>query len=176
MPDRRESKPVACPWTARNIALRHVLCVLLLDMANATNLLVRAASKSVDLILVFAIMEALPRAGWLAGVLYILISDGLYGGQSLGKKLTGLKVETVLAEGGRLPCDIKGSILRNAAIGLGLFLAKVPFLGWIFFAVLVGFEAVTLIGSAEGRRFGDELAGTLVSEVNHQDKGSEDIV
>ncbi len=143
-------------------------------MASDANLLIRSVSKGVDLIMVFAIMEALPRAGWLAGVLYVLISDGLYGGQSLGKKLTGLKVETVIPEGERLPCDIKSSMLRNAVIALGLFLTKIPLVGWIIFALLIAFEGVTLIGSTEGRRFGDELASTAVSEVNQQNMRSED--
>jgi len=131
-------------------------------MSKGANLLSRTASKSVDFILVFAIMEALPRAGWLAGVLYVLIGDGLFDGQSLGKKLTGLRV---VDPGGR-PCDIKSSIFRNAALGLGLFLFKAPLVGWLPLIALTAFEFVTLIGSPEGRRFGDELAGTRVIEEN----------
>jgi uncharacterized RDD family membrane protein YckC len=141
-------------------------------MSTGTNLLSRTASKSVDLILVFAIMEALPSAGWLAGVLYVLIGDGLLGGQSLGKKLTGLRV---IGPDGR-PCNIKSSMLRNAALGLGLFLFRIPLLGWLILIALVGFEFVTLIGSAEGRRFGDELAGTSVIEAERQDDRRDDIV
>jgi len=141
-------------------------------MSTGANLLSRTVTKGVDLILVFAIMEALPSAGWLAGVLYILISDGLMEGQSLGKKLTGLRV---VGPKGR-PCDIKCSILRNATLGLGLFLFRVPLLGWLLLIALAGFEFVTLIGSPEGRRFGDELAGTVVIETKQQDDRREDIV
>jgi len=141
-------------------------------MSKGANLLTRTASKSVDFIIVFAIMEALPRAGWLAGVLYVLISDGLYGGQSLGKKLTGLRV---VGPEGR-PCDIKSSILRNSALGLGLFLFKAPLVGWLPLMALAGFEFVTMVGSTEARRFGDELAGTSVIEEDQQDNGRDDIV
>ena len=141
-------------------------------MSTGTNLLSRTASKSVDFILVFAIMEALPSAGWLAGVLYVLISDGLWRGQSLGKKLTGLRV---IGPKGR-PCDIKSSILRNATLGLGLFLFRIPLLGWLLLIALAGFEFVTLIGSPEGKRFGDELAGTSVIEAEQQDDRRDDIV
>lgn len=141
-------------------------------MSTGTNLLSRTAAKGVDFILVFAIMEALPSAGWLAGVLYILISDGLMGGQSLGKKLTGLRV---VGPEGR-PCDIKNSILRNAAPGLGIFLFRIPLLGWLLLIALVGFEFITLMGSPEGRRFGDELAGTSVIEAEQKDDRRDDIV
>lgn len=133
-------------------------------MNKGANLLSRTASKSVDFILVFAIMEALPRAGWMAGVLYVLIGDGLFGGQSLGKKLTGIRV---VGPGGR-PCDIKSSIIRNSALGLGLFLFKAPLVGWLPLIALTAFEFVTLIGSPEGRRFGDELAGTSVIEEDRE--------
>lgn len=145
-------------------------------MGNTANLLSRTASKGVDLILVFAIMEALPRAGWLAGILYVLISDGLSGGQSLGKRLTGLRVLSTDSEGTERPCDIKGSIMRNATLGLGLFCFRMPFLGWLLFIALLGFEFVTLMGSTEGKRFGDELAGTSVREVEIKKDGREDIV
>jgi len=140
-------------------------------MSTGPNLLTRTASKCVDFILVFAIMEALPSAGWLAGVLYILISDGLMGGQSLGKKLIGLRV---IGPAGR-PCDIKSSILRNASLALGLVLFRLPLLGWLLLIALAGFEFVTLIGSPKGSRFGDELAGTSVIETEQQDDRRDDI-
>lgn len=146
-------------------------------MSKGANLLTRIASKGVDFILVFAAMEALPRAGWLAGVLYILISDGLYDGQSIGKKLTGLKVVCIAGDAGNSrPADIKGSIMRNATFGLGLFFLKVPLVGWLLFIALAGFEFVTLMGSPEGRRFGDEIAGTRVEEADQNTDGRNDIV
>jgi uncharacterized RDD family membrane protein YckC len=124
-------------------------------------LLLRVVSKGIDFILILAAAEALPKAGWLAGLIYLLISDGLINGQSLGKKLTGLRVET--AEGA--PCTIKDSIVRNSTLAVGLLLWKIPFLGWILLAAVVALEFIILIGSKEGARLGDEIAKTSVVEI-----------
>ncbi len=123
-------------------------------------LLLRVVSKSIDFILVFAAAEALPKAGWLAGLIYILIGDGLFGGSSIGKKLTGLRVE---AAGGRA-CTIKDSILRNSTLGAGIVLWRVPIIGWLLLAAVAALEFIILIGSKEGARLGDDLAKTSVYE------------
>jgi uncharacterized RDD family membrane protein YckC len=124
-------------------------------------LLLRVVSKSIDFILILAAAEALPKAGWIAGLIYLLISDGLINGQSLGKKLTGLRVETATGA----PCTIKDSIVRNSTLAVGLLLWKVPFLGWILLAAVVALEFIILIGSKEGARLGDEIAKTSVVEI-----------
>jgi uncharacterized RDD family membrane protein YckC len=124
-------------------------------------LLLRVVSKGIDFILILAAAEALPKAGWLAGLIYLLISDGLINGQSLGKKLTGLRVETAVGA----PCAIKDSIVRNSTLAVGLLLWKIPFLGWILLASVVALEFIILIGSKEGARLGDELAKTSVVEI-----------
>jgi len=124
-------------------------------------LLLRAVSKSIDFILILAAAEALPLAGWLGGVVYLLISDGLMKGQSLGKKLTGLKVRTASGE----PCSIKDSIVRNSTLALGLLLWKIPVVGWPLLGVVVALEFIILVGSKEGARLGDELAKTSVVEI-----------
>ena len=132
-----------------------------------------------DLIVVFAMIEAFPRIGLLGGVFYILVSDGLLGGQSFGKKLTGLRTVRVGGEPPEesvRPCDIKSSLLRNGALGLGILLIKIPLLGWLIFLAIVSLESITLIGSSEGRRLGDEIAGTKVEEVIKESKGRQDIV
>lgn len=130
-------------------------------MTRSASLLLRTVSKSIDFIIIFTAVEALPHAGWLAGLGYLLISDGLFDGRSIGKRLTGLKV---VSESGA-SCTIKDSILRNSTLALGLFLWKVPFLGWIFLLAIVAFELVVLLGSKEGLRIGDEIAGTSVLEI-----------
>jgi uncharacterized RDD family membrane protein YckC len=124
-------------------------------------LLLRSVSKSIDFILILAAAEALPLAGWLGGLIYLLISDGLFKGQSLGKKLTGLRVQA--ASGA--PCSIKDSIVRNSTLAAGLLLWKIPVLGWPLLGVVVLLEFIILIGSKEGARLGDELAKTSVVEV-----------
>jgi len=124
------------------------------------SLLLRVVSKSIDFILILSAAEALPKAGWLAGLIYLLISDGLFKGRSIGKKLTGLRVETATGAA----CTIKDSILRNSTLGAGLILWKVPVVGWLLLAAVVALEFVILIGSNEGSRLGDEIAKTSVVE------------
>jgi uncharacterized RDD family membrane protein YckC len=135
-------------------------------MARSASLLLRTVAKSIDFIIIFAAIEALPSAGWIAGIGYMLISDGLFDGRSIGKRLTGLRV--VKASGGA--CAIKDSILRNSTLAMGLFLWKVPFLGWLFFLAVVAFEFIVLLGSKEGLRLGDEIAGTSVLEISEAEE------
>jgi len=122
-------------------------------------LLLRVASKAVDFVLVYAAIEALPKAGWLAGVAYILIGDGLFEGRSLGKRLIGLRVV-----GPAGPCSMRESILRNGLFSAGLLLWKLPLVGWLLFAMPLVAEFILLLGSKESMRFGDEIAKTMVLE------------
>lgn len=127
---------------------------------KTAGLLLRVVSKSIDFILILAATEALPKAGWFAGLIYLLIGDGLFEGSSLGKKLTGLRVLTT--EGAR--CTIKDSIMRNSTLAVGLVLWKIPVVGWLFLAAVVALEFIILLGSKEGTRLGDEIAKTVVVE------------
>ncbi len=124
-------------------------------------LLLRVVAKSIDFILILAAAEALPKAGWLGGLIYLLISDGLFDGRSVGKKLTGLRVET--AEG--RVCTIRDSILRNSTLAVGLVLWKIPAVGWILLAVVLALEFLIMLGSKESARLGDEIAKTSVVEL-----------
>jgi len=123
-------------------------------------LLLRVVSKSIDFILILAAAEALPKAGWLGGLIYLLISDGLFDGRSVGKKLTGIRVVT--AEGAR--CTMKESIMRNSTLAVGFLLWKIPVVGWVFLAAVIALEFVVLLGSKDGARIGDEIAKTSVVE------------
>lgn len=83
------------------------------------------------------------RAGAIAFSIlmaYLLFSDALANGQSLGKRL--LKIKVVDFKTGK-PCSVLQSFLRNVTIFLGLF------------------DLIFLI-SRYRRRFGDFLASTLV--------------
>lgn len=128
---------------------------------RSASLLLRAVSKCIDLVLAFAAEEALVRTGWLVGLGYLLISDGLFDGRSVGKRLTGLRV---LGPSGER-CTIKESILRNSTVAAGLLLWRIPYLGWPLLAAVLALEFVILLGSKEGMRLGDEIAKTSVVEV-----------
>jgi uncharacterized RDD family membrane protein YckC len=122
-------------------------------------LLLRAIAKTLDFIIIAAAAEVIPRAGFFAGLAYLLISDGLFDGRSFGKKIIGLKVVSADAD---KPCSFKDSILRNSIFGIGYLLYKIPWFGWVFTVIAVVLEFIILLGSKNGMRFGDEIANTKV--------------
>jgi hypothetical protein len=124
-------------------------------------LLLRAAAKILDLILIAAVIEVIPRAGFFAGLAYLLLGDGLFDGRSVGKKLIRLKVVSLEAH---LPCTFRESLLRNSTLGLGYLLWLIPWIGWIALPVMTAVESILILGSKESRRLGDEIAGTVVIE------------
>ena len=71
---------------------------------------------------------------------YLLLCDGLPGGQSLGKRLTGTAVVHATTEE---PCSYGRSLVRNLALVLGVI------------------DAVFILGK-QRRRLGDYIAGTKV--------------
>lgn len=132
------------------------------DESRKASLLIRVFAKFLDFILIAAMAEVVPKAGFYAGLSYLLISDGLFKGQSIGKRLMNLRA--VSAETG-VPCSMKESMLRNAPLAAGLLLYKLPLVGWIFIMLVSVLEFLVMLGSKEGMRFGDELAKTVVIEV-----------
>ena len=124
-------------------------------------LLLRTVAKILDFIIVAAVVEIVPKAGFFAGLVYLLIGDGLFDGRSLGKKLIGLRVVSVDTN---TPCTFRDSILRNSIFGIGLIFYKIPWFGWILTAIISVLEFIILLGSRDGMRFGDEIAKTAVIE------------
>jgi uncharacterized RDD family membrane protein YckC len=124
-------------------------------------LLLRVMAKTIDLIAVAAAVAAIPTAGIFAGVVYMLIGDGLFDGRSLGKKIMGLRV---VSSSTGAAGSFRDSMIRNAPFAAALLLYLIPFIGWIFSAGLIIFEFLLIIGNLEGMRIGDDLAGTQVVE------------
>jgi uncharacterized RDD family membrane protein YckC len=126
----------------------------------------RFIAKLIDLFLAAAAAEVIVPVGFLVGLAYLLVADGFAGGRSIGKRLIGL--QTVLPET-REPAGFRESIIRNIPFAVAQLTFAVPYvgpyLGWLVSAVVVGFEAVLIIGNEQGRRLGDELAGTQVLDV-----------
>jgi uncharacterized RDD family membrane protein YckC len=123
----------------------------------------RTAAQVLDIILIAAVVEILPRAGFFAGLAYLLLSDGLFDGRSIGKKLIKLKV---VSSESQQPCTFRGSILRNSTFALGYLLWLIPWIGWIFIIIVSVLELILVLGSKEGKRLGDEFARTSVIEEN----------
>jgi hypothetical protein len=112
----------------------------------------------------------------VVGVIYFLIRDNLFDGQSIGKKIMGLKI---YKKGTKQVIDTNNSIMGNidltifAIIGAVLKLIPVIFFG--FFSTLVSlFNLILGIGSlgififeayllySGGSRLGDKLGSTVV--------------
>lgn len=141
------------------------------EEAKKAGQLDRVIAKAIDFIIVGALLEIIPVAGYFAGLVYLLISDGVNDGRSLGKWLIGLKV-VITGSDPAVPCGLKQSILRNLLFGVAYIifglLRVIPLIGWILaaavFAVVVFFEWIIMFGSEDGGRFGDEIAKTMVIE------------
>lgn len=124
-------------------------------------LLLRTVAKILDFIIIAAAVEVVPMAGFFAGLAYLLIGDGLFDGRSLGKKLIGLRV---VSADTNTACTFRESILRNSTLGIGFLFYKVLWLGWILIILISMIEFIILLGSKDGKRFGDEIAKTVVIE------------
>ena len=136
----------------------------------------RFLAKFVDYLLALSLEHAGFLLGsswlaWLAATAYILVADGLPGGKSLGKRLTGMKV---LGRSGH-PCTYFESTVRNLPLGAAYILSLIPWVGWILGLAVVAIESMILVGMPSDRRFGDDLAGTLVrkQEITGGESGQE---
>jgi uncharacterized RDD family membrane protein YckC len=119
----------------------------------------RLIAKFVDLLIVAALVRLLPPVGFFAGITYLLIADGVWAGQSIGKRIVGLRA-LQLADG--RAASFRESILRNAPLAAGMFGALIPYIGIVLLIVVLVFEALLVLGNERGLRIGDELAATQV--------------
>lgn len=129
------------------------------DISKA-GLLNRGVAAMIDLIFAAA-LSALPSVGFFASILYLLIKDGFAGGQSIGKRLVGLKTILLPEE---KAAGFRESILRNLPLAASRLLWAFPILGWLAGGLVILFEGLLVVGSHNGRRLGDELAKTQVVE------------
>jgi hypothetical protein len=122
----------------------------------------RGIARLIDLFIVAAAGQVLVPVGFFGGLAYILIADGFSGGRSIGKRLIGL--QTVLP-GQREAAGFRESIIRNLPFAVAHVAFAVPYVGWLISIAIIAFEAVLIVGNEQGRRFGDEVAGTQVLDV-----------
>jgi len=145
--------------------------------SGKSGLLNRVIARTIDFIIVAALYEVIPKAGFFAGLTYLLIADGLFDGRSVGKKLIGLRVFIYNNMDKVRACSFRESILRNFPFAVGFVLFgifnMIPLIGWIFsflvVAVIVIFEGLVLIGSEHSMRAGDELAKTHVVQERQEE-------
>lgn len=126
-----------------------------------SNIFFRALAKSIDLIIVTTLWKVFHEAGILTGVFYLLISDGIFHGSSIGKKFLRLKVININKNA---PADFRDSIIRNMTVSFSLLFLLIPIIGWIICAGIFAFEFILIVGDSDKRRLGDYLAKTSVIE------------
>ena len=108
----------------------------------------RIAAWTIDLLIVLGLLLLVPGIRWLISAAYILLRDGLFEGQSVGKRILGLKV---VAHQERARCTYLDSAVRNA-------LWVLPVVNLVM--GLTGLQA--LLHDPQGRHWGDRLANTQV--------------
>lgn len=101
--------------------------------------------------------------GLILGIFYLCIADSLYEGQSVGKRLMGFAVVSLI-DGS--PCSTKQSFIRNLPFTVPLFFLIFPYGGWIFSAIfavpLALMEVYYLFRADSVHRLGDIMADTTV--------------
>jgi uncharacterized RDD family membrane protein YckC len=129
----------------------------------------RVAAKLVDLLIVglMGVVIPIPLIAPVAGFVYSILGDGLsswgFAGQSVGKRLMGLRV--VRQDSGR-PIGVREALVRNLPVGVATFFAIIPLWGWII-CILVGvplmlLEILLMLRMEGETRLGDIMAGTRV--------------
>ena len=121
----------------------------------------RAVAGFIDLLLVIAMARLPDVIGFLAVIGYILVRDGLFSQQSVGKKVIGLRV--ALTDDPGKAAAFRESIIRNIPLAVAYLLFLIPYAGWILGPLALGIEALTAMGDERGMRIGDLLARTSVA-------------
>lgn len=127
----------------------------------------RALARICDLGLAFAVANAAHEVGPIIAALYLLVADGLIHGQSVGKRLFGVRAMVrppAPAIRGR-PAGYRESVLRNAPFALVALFYGLPFL-WILLPLaglpIIAYEAWRAYKDPLGLRLGDLFADTQV--------------
>src|SRR5512133_912979 len=116
------------------------------------DLTLRGLARAADFTLAWVVAQSAPQIGPLLAAFYLLAADGLMTGQSVGKKIFGIRTVVVPR---RAPAGYHESMLRNAPFALVamFFVAGLP---------IVGFEAYMIFTDRLGIRIGDVFADTQV--------------
>lgn len=123
----------------------------------------RILAKAIDLFIVLVLSLFLYPIGILFSIVYLTFADSIQSGQSVGKKIIGFRVIS-LVDGS--PCSLKQSFVRNLPFIIPLVFAIIPVLGWFMAVIIiipmVGIELYLLYKLDSGHRLGDVMADTTV--------------
>ncbi len=128
------------------------------------SLVLRGLARTVDVALAWGCFLFAGRAGSVLALLFILLADGMFQGQSPGKRIFGVKAIYLPTRAG---ARFRESVLRNAPFGLIVILGMMPRpLGSVAFwsgAIFIGaVEAWKVLRDPLGIRLGDVWAVTQV--------------
>jgi len=133
------------------------------------DLTLRGLARGFDLALSFAVANVAGPAGPFFAFLYLLTGDGLHHGQSLGKRIFGVRTMVlprgaVAATRGR-PAGYRESMQRNLPFALVALFYSVPVLWLVLFLAgvpILAFESWMAWSDRLGIRIGDIFADTQV--------------
>jgi uncharacterized RDD family membrane protein YckC len=137
------------------------------------DLTLRGLARLADFTLAWVVAQAAPGIGPLLAAAYLLLADGLMTGQSVGKKIFGVRAVVVPR---RAPAGWQDSALRNAPFALVALFYAVPLLWPVLFVLgipIVAFEAYMIFTDRLGVRVGDIFADTQVVDAKVLSKAGE---
>lgn len=118
----------------------------------------RLVAKAIDLLLAYLLAWIVPAVGPLAGMAYLLVADAIHNGQSIGKRLMGIKTVHIPSRSSASPAQ---SAVRNLPTSLAFALTLNPVLALVAGPILA-FEAYMAFSDPLGIRIGDIFADTQV--------------
>jgi uncharacterized RDD family membrane protein YckC len=125
------------------------------------DLTLRALARLTDFTIAFALAQ-IHQLGPILAAMYLLVADGLFQGQSVGKKVFGVRAVVVPP---RAAASYYESMLRNASFALVAVFWSVPVLWPVLFVAgvpIVAFEGYMIFTDRLGIRIGDIFADTQV--------------
>jgi uncharacterized RDD family membrane protein YckC len=137
------------------------------------DLTLRGLARGADFTLAWVVAQSAPQVGPLLAAFYLLVADALMSGQSVGKKIFGVRTVVVPR---RAPAGWHESVLRNAPFALVAIFYAVPLLWPVLFVVglpILGFEAYMIFTDRLGIRIGDIFADTQVVDAKVLSKAGE---
>ncbi len=137
------------------------------------DLTLRGLARAADFALAFVLSQTAPQIGPLLAAFYILVADGLMSGQSVGKKIFGVRTVVVPRQA---PAGWHESLLRNAPFALVAVFYAIPLLWPVLFVVglpIIGFETYMIVTDRLGIRIGDIFADTQVVDAKVLSKAGE---
>ena len=155
---------MAAPRTERVLRLVHEGDAMASSPYPKASLLLRLGARLVDVAVAWGLWVVCGAAGSVVALLFLLLADGMLHGQSIGKRMFGVKVMYLPTHSAARHRD---SALRNAPLALIVLLGMMPEglglgAGLAGLFVIGGLEGWRVLKDPLGWRLGDMWAQTQV--------------